>query len=50
MAFGKGLYHMSHSLNSLKGGLYRGLYRGPTIGVIKEDTRSLDYGSYYKTW
>ena len=32
---------MSHSLNLLKGGLYRGLYRGTTIGVIKGDTRSL---------
>ena len=30
---------MSYSLNSLKG------YCGTTIGVIKGDTRSLDYGS-----
>ena len=30
----------------LKGGLYRGLYRGITIGGIKGDTRSLDYSSY----
>ena len=37
---------MSYSLNSLKGGLYRGLYRGSTIGLIKRDTRSLDYSSY----
>ena len=36
---------MSHSLNSLKGGLYRGRYRG-IAGVIKRDTRSLDYSSY----
>ena len=28
----------------LKGGLYRGLYRA--IGLIKRDTRSLDYSSY----
>ena len=36
---------MSYSLNSLKGG-YIGDYIGTTIGVIKGDTRSLDYGSY----
>ena len=37
---------MSHRLNSLKGG-YIGEYRGlRTIGVIKEDARSLDYRSY----
>ena len=35
---------MSHSLNSLKGVI--GEYMGTTIGVMKEDTRSLDYGSY----
>ena len=34
-----------HSLNSLKGGLYRGLLWGTTIMVIKGDTRSLDNGS-----
>ena len=34
---------MSYSLNSLKGG-YIG--NGTTIGVIKGDTRSLDYSSY----
>ena len=33
---------MSHSLNSLKGG-YIGDYIGTTIGVVKGDTRSLDY-------
>ena len=33
---------MSYSLNSLKGGLYRGLL----LGVIKGDTRSLDSSSY----
>ena len=38
--------HLSHNLNSFKGGLYRGLYRGTTIGVIKGDTRSLDSGSF----
>ena len=37
--------HMSHNLNSLKGG-YIGHYIGTTIGDIKGDTRSLDYGSY----
>ena len=37
--------HMSHSLNSLKGD-YMGNYIGNTIGVIKGDTRSLDYSSY----
>ena len=31
--------HVSHSLNSLKGG-YIGDYIGTTIGVIKGDTRS----------
>ena len=33
-----------YSLNSLKGG-YLGEYMGSSFGVIKEDTRSLDYGS-----
>ena len=33
--------YMSHSLNSLKGIIW-----GTTIGVIKGDTRSLDYSSY----
>ena len=33
---------MSYSLNSLKGG-YIGDYIGTTMGVIKGDTRSLDY-------
>ena len=36
---------MSYSLNSLKGG-YIGIIYGTTIGVIKGDTRSLDYSSY----
>ena len=36
--------HVSYGLNSLKG-LYRRLCRGTTIGDIKRDTRSLDYGS-----
>ena len=39
----KGL-NMSHSLNSLKGVIW-GIIEGSTIGVIKGDTRSLDYGS-----
>ena len=37
--------HGSCSQNSLKGVIYRGLYMGITIGVIKGDTRSLDYSS-----
>ena len=37
--------HMSYSLTSLKGG-YIGDYMGTSIGVIKGDTRSLDYSSY----
>ena len=37
--------HMSHSLNSLKGG-YTGVYIGNYYRVIKGDTRSLDYESY----
>ena len=36
---------MNHSLNSLKG-VILGIILGTTIGVIKGDTRSLDYGSY----
>ena len=36
---------MYYSLNSLKGG-YIGDDIGTTIGIIKGDTRSLDYGSY----
>ena len=38
--------HASQNLNSLKGGLCRD-YTGhrPTIGVIKGNTRSLDYSS-----
>ena len=41
------LHKMSHNLNFLRG-LYRGLYRGVLqgyTGVIKGDTRSLDYSS-----
>ena len=38
------IIHLSHSLNSLKGG-YTGDDIGTTIGVIKGDTRSLDYSS-----
>ena len=36
---------MSYSLNSFKG-VNMGNLIGTTIGVIKGDTRSLDYGSY----
>ena len=36
---------MCYNLNSLKG-LYRGLYGGLTIGVIKGHTRSLEYSSH----
>ena len=35
---------MSYSLYSLKGG-YVEDYMGTTMGVIEEDTRSLDYSS-----
>ena len=37
--------YMSYNLNSLKGD-YTGIVQGTTIGVIKGDTRSLDYSSY----
>ena len=37
--------HMSHSLNSLKGG-YIGGYIGDYYRGIKGDTRSLDNGTY----
>ena len=40
-----GWRHMSHSLNSLKGG-YIGDYIGSYYRVIKGDTRNLDYSSY----
>ena len=36
---------MSYSLNSLKGVIWGIIWR-TTIGVIKGDTRSLDYSSY----
>ena len=36
---------MSYSLNSFKG-INIGDYIGTTIGVVKGDTRSLDYSSY----
>ena len=42
--------YMSYSLHSSEGGLYKGLYRGllqDTLGVIKGDTRNLDYSSYH---
>ena len=35
---------MSHNLNSLQRGSYKGLHRGVLKGAIKGDTRSLDYG------
>ena len=38
--------NMSYSLNSLKGGCIGDLYRGLLLGVIKGDTRSLDYSSH----
>ena len=37
-------FHGSYSLNSPKG-LYWGSYTGTTVGDMKGDTRSLDYGS-----
>ena len=44
--------HVSYSLNSFKGVIYRGLYGGLLIGVIQGDTRSLDHSSRggCKTW
>ena len=36
---------MSYNLNSLKGVIW-GIIYGTTIGVIKGDTRSLEYSSY----
>ena len=36
---------MSHSLNSFKGS-YVGVVQGTTGGLIKRDTRSLDYSPY----
>ena len=36
---------MNHSLNSLKG-VEKGIIYGTTLGLIKGDTRSLDYSSY----
>ena len=42
-----GLTYLSHSLNSLRGVLlYREVYRVPSFGMIKRDTRSLDCSSY----
>ena len=38
-------HYMSNSLNSLKRGLYRGLFRA-VLGVINRDTRSLDLSSH----
>ena len=40
---------MSHTLNSLEGDYIRGymdIHIGVSVGVIKRDTRSLDYVSY----
>ena len=39
------MVYMSHSPNSFKGGIW-GIVKGITIGVIKRDTRILDYSSY----
>ena len=36
---------MRYSLNSIRGG-HTGDYMGSIMGVIKRDTRSLDYDSY----
>ena len=36
---------MSYSLNSLRGVIYGSILQGTTTGVIKGDTRSLDYSS-----
>ena len=43
--FKVGYHNMGCRLNSLKGVVWR-ITQGPTKGVIKGDTRSLDYGSY----
>ena len=37
---------MRYSLNSFKAGYIGDFFSGTTIGVIKGDTRSLDYSSY----
>ena len=37
--------HMVYSPNTLKGNI-KGILLGTTIGLIKGDTRSLDYSSY----
>ena len=37
----RGIYNMYYSPNSLRGGI-----QGSIIGVMKGDTRSLDYRSY----
>ena len=39
--------HMSHTLNSLKGGLYRRLYRVWLEGFLRGILRVLDYGSFW---
>ena len=41
--------NMSYYLNSLKV-LFRGFFSGSIRGVMKGDTRSLDYGSYGSSW
>ena len=38
--------HLSYSLNSLKGGLYGGLYWRVLELLLKGDTRSSDYSSF----
>ena len=43
------IYHMSYSLNSLKG-VMQGLIQGSIMGGIKGDTSSLDDGSYAPFW
>ena len=40
---------VSHSLNSLKGVIWGTIWRS-ILGVIKRDTRSLDYSSYAHVW
>ena len=46
-ARGHRISHMNHSLNSFKGGYIRD-HIGDSLGVIRGDTRSLDYSSYMK--
>ena len=41
------LYNPCDPSSKLLKGVIKGSIYGPIIGVMKEDTRSLDYSSYY---